>query len=58
MSKIKLTDLKGKMINMHTHTARCMHAKGEDREYVEKAIESFTSQSTESVMLKIRAAFL
>lgn len=40
MSRIQLTDFKGKMINMHTHTARCMHAKGEDREYVEKAIEA------------------
>ncbi len=29
-----------KMIaNYHTHTARCGHAVGEDREYVEKAIE-------------------
>lgn len=25
--------------NYHTHTARCGHAAGEDREYVEKAIE-------------------
>ena len=25
--------------NYHTHTIRCHHAKGEDREYVEKAIE-------------------
>ena len=31
---------KGKMIaNYHTHTCRCGHAVGEDREYVEKAIE-------------------
>lgn len=30
-----------KMIaNYHTHTSRCMHACGEDREYVEAAIES------------------
>lgn len=30
-----------KMIaNYHTHTKRCMHACGEDREYVEAAIES------------------
>lgn len=26
--------------NYHTHTARCKHAKGEDREYVEAAIRS------------------
>ena len=26
-------------VNYHTHTARCGHAVGEDREYVEKAIE-------------------
>lgn len=26
--------------NYHTHTARCMHAQGEDREYVEAAIEA------------------
>ncbi len=24
--------------NYHTHTARCKHAEGEDREYVEAAI--------------------
>lgn len=40
MSKIQITDFKDKMINMHTHTARCHHAKGQDREYVEKAIEA------------------
>lgn len=40
MSKIQITDFKDKMINMHTHTTRCQHAKGEDREYVEKAIEA------------------
>ena len=40
MSRIQISDFKGKMINMHTHTARCMHARGEDREYVEKAIEA------------------
>lgn len=27
------------MKNYHTHTKRCRHASGEDREYVEKAIE-------------------
>ena len=26
--------------NFHTHTARCRHATGEDREYVERAIEA------------------
>ena len=40
MSKIKVTDFKDKKINMHTHTTRCQHAKGEDRAYVEKAIEA------------------
>ncbi len=28
------------LANYHTHTHRCKHASGEDREYVEKAIES------------------
>ncbi len=32
--------LAGKKVNMHTHTSRCKHATGEDREYVEKAIEA------------------
>ncbi len=27
------------IFNYHTHTARCNHAKGTDREYIEKAIE-------------------
>ena len=27
------------LFNYHTHTKRCNHAEGEDREYVEKAIE-------------------
>ncbi len=27
------------IVNYHTHTARCGHATGEDREYVERAIE-------------------
>lgn len=40
MTKIKTSDLKGKFVNMHTHTTRCQHAKGTDREYVEKAIEA------------------
>ena len=26
--------------NYHTHTARCKHAEGEDREYVEAAIRA------------------
>lgn len=37
---IKASDLKGKFVNMHTHTTRCQHANGTDREYVEKAIEA------------------
>ena len=28
------------LYNYHSHTKRCNHANGEDREYVEKAIES------------------
>lgn len=40
MSKIKVSDFENKIINMHTHTTRCHHAKGKDREYVEKAIEA------------------
>ena len=40
MSKIKIWDFQNKMINMHTHTTRCQHAKGTDREYVEMAIEA------------------
>ena len=28
------------LFNYHTHTARCGHAEGEDREYIEKAIEA------------------
>ncbi len=27
-------------INLHTHTPRCNHAKGSEREYIERAIES------------------
>lgn len=37
---LSMQDLKDKKINMHTHTTRCGHAWGEDREYVEKAIEA------------------
>lgn len=40
MPKIVFEDLKDKVINMHTHTVRCQHAVGEEREYVEKAIEA------------------
>ena len=40
MSKIHASDFNGKFINMHTHTTRCQHAKGTDREYVESAIEA------------------
>ena len=40
MSKIQVSDFKDKIINMHTHTTRCQHAKGTDREYVECAIEA------------------
>lgn len=38
--KLTLKDIAGKRANLHTHTKRCMHATGEDREYVEKAIEA------------------
>lgn len=37
---LTLQDFAEKKVNMHTHTARCHHATGEDREYVEKAIEA------------------
>lgn len=41
MSQIQISDFDGKIINMHTHTYRCQHAKKcDDREYVEKAIEA------------------
>ena len=40
MSKLSIQDFQSKIINWHTHTTRCQHAKGEDREYVEKAIEA------------------
>lgn len=40
MTKIRPSDFKGKFINMHTHTTRCQHASGTDREYVERAIEA------------------
>lgn len=37
---LKAADKQGLMANYHTHTKRCSHAKGEDREYVEAAIEA------------------
>lgn len=37
---LTIDDLAGKKVNMHTHTTRCHHAVGEDRAYVEKAIEA------------------
>ena len=40
MPKIQMSDLKGKFINMHTHTTRCQHASGEDEAYVKSAIDA------------------
>lgn len=37
---LKNEDLRFQMANYHTHTKRCMHAIGEDREYVEAAVEA------------------
>jgi len=37
---LKAPDKQGLMANYHTHTKRCMHAGGEDREYVEAAIKA------------------
>lgn len=37
---LQMTDFRDKKANFHTHTTRCKHAYGEDREYVEKAIEA------------------
>ncbi len=37
---LTLNDLVDKRYNLHTHTYRCKHATGEDREYVEKAIKA------------------
>ncbi len=34
----QLSQYKGINANYHTHTTRCKHASGEDREYVETAI--------------------
>lgn len=38
--RLTMEQFAGKKINMHTHTARCKHAIGEDREYVEEAIRA------------------
>ncbi len=37
---LKAPERKGLMANYHTHTKRCMHAGGSDREYVEAAIKA------------------
>ncbi len=37
---LKAPERKGLMANYHTHTKRCKHAGGEDREYVEAAIKA------------------
>lgn len=37
---LTLEQFQGKKVNFHTHTKRCKHATGEDREYVERAIEA------------------
>lgn len=37
---LDLRDFVEKKANYHTHTTRCKHAEGEEREYVEKAIEA------------------
>ena len=37
---LNLRDFVEKKANYHTHTTRCKHAEGEEREYVEKAIEA------------------
>ena len=39
-SKINLYDYQNVKCNFHTHTTRCKHASGAEREYVEKAIEA------------------
>ena len=39
-SKINLYDYQDLKCNFHTHTIRCKHAGGTEREYVEKAIEA------------------
>lgn len=37
---LTLEELTDKKINMHTHTPRCQHASGSEREYVENAIQA------------------
>lgn len=37
---INFCDYKGIKANFHTHTYRCKHASGEDREYIEAAIKA------------------
>ncbi len=37
---LDIRKLADKKANYHTHTPRCQHAKGEEREYIEKAIEA------------------
>ncbi len=37
---LKTDKIKGLKANYHTHTTRCNHAEGEDREYVEAAIKA------------------
>ena len=39
-NKLNIYDYQDLKCNFHTHTARCKHAVGEEREYVEKAIEA------------------
>ena len=34
-----MNDYKDKKCNFHSHTVRCQHAVGEEREYVEEAIK-------------------
>ena len=38
--KLNIWDFANKKANFHTHTTRCGHAVGTDREYVERAIEA------------------
>lgn len=37
---MNLYDYQNIKVNFHTHTTRCQHARGEDREYVEAAIQA------------------
>ena len=34
-----MNDYKDRKCNFHSHTVRCQHAVGEEREYVEEAIK-------------------